>query len=345
MKLIALKLTMAIFVAIALAAGSCAGRGGIQEPRPEIVWPPSPQQPRIRFIGTVSEPPDLRITDSVFKKIWAYIIAQPASTLVAPYGVQTDAAGRLYVVDTYLRTVHAFDVPSNEYYRFAARKAAFTSPVDIAIDDRNGTIYVSDSQDGCIKIFQDAGRRFVGEIGRGVLERPTGIAVNPVTDELLVVDTLSANIVRYDLGEGDIKGFFGGTGRRNGRFHYPTNIDVTADGEILITDTLNFRIQIFSPQGAFLASFGSAGNGPGYFSRPKGVASDSDGNIYVVDGLFDNVQVFDRQGRLLLAFGGPGQDYGQFWLPTGIFIDPDDRIYVADSYNKRIQIFQYLKRE
>jgi DNA-binding beta-propeller fold protein YncE len=340
-----IKLTALIIMLAALAAGSCVKGDGIQESLPEIVWPQAPETPRIRFVNAVSEPADLRITRSMFKKFWAYFLGQTERTLVAPYGVETDSAGRLYVVDTFSRIVHVFDAGANAYYTFPDEKTSLASPVDIAIDESSGFIYVSDSQKGTVKIFKDGGKAFVGEIGQGVMERPTGIAVNPATSELLVVDTLSANILRYDLAGRHLKGVFGGTGPERGKFHYPTNIFVTANGRILVTDALNFRVQVFSSGGGFLKNFGSAGNGPGYFSRPKGIAADSDGNIYVVDALFDNVQIFSRQGRLLLAFGNPGHDYGQFWLPTGIFIDKNDTIYVSDSYNKRVQIFQYIKRD
>ena len=180
---------------------------------------------------------------------------------------------------------------------------------------------------------------------KGILGRPTGIAVNEKTSELLVVDTLNAAILRFDLADHKLKGKFGGSGKAEGELNFPTHIYVGRDGTIFASDSLNFRIQSFTPEGKFQRTFGSLGSGPGHFSRPKGVAVDSDGNVYVVDGLFDNVQIFDRESRLLMAFGRPGNGYGEFWLPTGIFIDPNDRIYVSDSYNKRVQIFQYLKRD
>jgi DNA-binding beta-propeller fold protein YncE len=314
-----------------------------KETLPDIVWPQPPEIPRIRFVGAVSKPQDLQIRPGVFRKFFDYLIGKTEMLMVAPYGVETDSAGRLYVVDTYLRTVHVFDVKGSAYYSFPSDKANLVSPIDIAIENAKGNIYVSDSKEGIVKIFKDAGKKFAGEIGKGVLERPTGIAVNAKTSELLVVDTLNAHVFRFDLADHRLKGKFGGSGKAEGELNFPTNIYVNRDGIIFASDSLNFRIQEFTPDGKFLRGFGSIGNSPGHFSRPKGVAVDSDGNIYVVDALFDNIQIFDRESRLLMAFGRPGNGYGEFWLPTGIFIDQNDRIYVSDSYNKRVQIFQYLK--
>ncbi|MEF9438349.1 MAG: 6-bladed beta-propeller [Candidatus Mariimomonas ferrooxydans] len=187
------------------------------------------------------------------------------------------------------------------------------------------------------------GEKYIREMGKGILKRPTGIAVNEKTGELLVVDTLNSKIMRYDLKSYGLKGIIGREGSDTGMFHYPTNIFVSRDGLIFVSDSLNSRIQIFSPEWKFLNAFGKPGDSPGYFARPRGVAVDSDGNIYVVDALFDNVQIFDKEGRLLMDFGRPGHGYGEFWLPSGIFIDSNDRIYVSDSYNKRVQVFQYIK--
>ena len=335
---------IALSVTLFLAAGGCVKNiDNAIKPLPAIVWPKPPEIPRIRFVGAVSKPQDFQIRPGIFRRFFDYLTGKTEVAMVAPYGVETDSAGKLYVVDTFLRTVHVFDVKAGAYYSFPSDKANLVSPIDLAIDDTRGNIYVSDSKGGVVKIFKDAGKKFVGEIGKGVLKRPTGIAVNEKTSELLVVDTLNAFVFRFDLADHRLKGKFGGSGKAEGELNFPTHIYVNIDGIIFATDSLNFRIQEFTPEGKFLRGFGSAGNSPGYFSRPKGVAVDSDGNIYVVDGLFDNVQIFDRESRLLMAFGRPGNGYGEFWLPTGIFIDKNDLIYVSDSYNKRVQIFQYIK--
>lgn len=341
-----MKKLLLLMLAMAFALGGCAmTMERSVQPIPEIQWPAAPQRARIRFVKAITSPEDMQIRPGVFRRFLDFLSGRPKVSMVNPYGMETDARGRLFVVDTFLRAVHVFDPIRNRHYLFPGGKTAFLSPIDIALDESRGHIYVSDSKQAVIKIFSSQGKKLVGEIGRGVLERPTGIAVNAETDELLVVDTLAANIVRYGLRDGQFKGLFGGTGDTAGRLHFPTNISLGRDGTILVSDSLNFRVQLFSRQGRFLKAFGGVGEHPGSFSRPKGIAADSDGNIYVVDNLFDNVQIFDRNGRLLLAFGDHGSAFGQFWLPSGIFIDANDRIYVADSYNKRIQVFQYIKAD
>jgi DNA-binding beta-propeller fold protein YncE len=273
-----------------------------------------------------------------------YIVGRAPASMVSPYGIANDSKGRLYVVDTFLKRIHVFDAQGNRYFSFPAEPNLLASPVGIVVD-KGGTVYITDSKLGVVSIFKDNGKKFVTTFGRGLFKRPTGIAINSRTSELLVVDTLQSRVFRFDRQNQALKGSFGTDGATQGQFHYPTGIGVTASGDIIVSDALNFRVQVFSPQGRFMFTFGRMGDVPGTFSRPKGVASDSDGNLYVVDGIFDNVQVFDKQGRLLMAFGTHGTGYGEFWLPTGIYIDPNDLIYVSDSSNRRVQIFRYLKED
>ena len=311
----------------------------------ELRWPPSPQPARIRFVTSLSSPVDLQIQSSVFKRLWNYMAGKATAALVRPHGIAMDRSGRLYVVDTYMKTVNVYDQKRQRHHNFDTRDAPLLSPIDLAIDDQHDRIYLTDSQAGVVRIFTQQGLTSAGELGRGVLRRPTGIALNTQSNEVLVVDTLGAQILRFDRQSLQLRGRFGGAGSGIRQFHYPIGIDTSPDGNIIVADSLNFRVQVLSATGQPITTFGRAGDRAGYFARPKGIAADSDGNIYVVDSLLDNVQMFDAAGRLLMAFGRRGRQPGEFWLPSAIFINQDDTIYVSDAYNKRVQVFQYLKAD
>jgi DNA-binding beta-propeller fold protein YncE len=331
-----------LLLLVLLPAACFPQRAAEREPLPEILWPLPPERPRIVFVNSFSRPEDMDMKEGGLKSFFSLFYQQERKDIVKPYGIETDGAGRHFVVDTSEKKVHVFDKGNMVYYSFPENETSFKKPIDIAVG-KDGYVYVTDSVDGVVKIFKENGKKFVGEIGRHVLGRPSGLAINEKKNELMVVDTLSSQVVIYHIDNKEFKGTIGRDGSEEGAFHYPTNIFVSRDGDIFISDSLNFRIQVFSADREFIRSFGKAGNGPGFFSRPRGVAVDSDGNIYVVDALFDNVQVFDSEGMLLMDFGGPGYGYGEFWLPSGIYIDSKDRIYVSDTYNKRVQVFQYIK--
>jgi DNA-binding beta-propeller fold protein YncE len=334
-----------LVIASLSSIGGCGRQRINSESQVALVWPSPPEVPRIRFVKTVHHPTDLDIHENIFVRFVNYLRGKKEISIVSPYGVNMDKEGRFYVVDTYLKQAHVFDLSDNSHHYFPGKGESLLSPIDIAIDDIRGRIYLSDSKKGIVYIYSKDKLEQRGEIKFSGISRPTGLSINSITKELLVVDSEKSKIFRIGLKDHNMKGIIGGEGAEEGMFHAPTHIFTTPDGRIYVSDSLNFRVQIFSPHGEFIRSIGVAGDSPGTFSRPKGVAVDSDGNIYVVDALFDNIQVFDKDGRLLLAFGGPGHDFGKFWLPSGIYIDKDDYIFISDTYNRRVQVFQYLTRE
>ncbi len=321
----------------------CANRPATERPpNAVILWPAPPEVPRISFVNTVAQPADMGIRDGALGNLLRILSGKRPTPIVNPHGLAVDAAGRLYVVDNFLKKIHVYDPRAHKYRLFPQREPVLVSPVGIAVDNRRARVYVTDSAQAVVWVFTEGGAEQVGAIRSAGMRRPTGVTINPLTDELLVVDAVNPGILRYGLPDHEFKGVIGTEGTEAGSFHSPTHIVVTPDGQMLVTDSLNFRIQILSAEGGYLRAFGAPGDSLGQFARPKGVAVDSDGNIYVVDALFDNVQVFDRDGRLLMAFGKSGQAPGEFWLPSGIFIDSHDRIYVSDTYNQRVQVFQYV---
>ena len=335
---------LVLFVLVTLVG--CAGSQQ-QLVAPKVtapIWPSDGETPRISYLSRFAQPDDLEIRQGTISRIWDYIVGSHVRGLVAPHGVTVGADGTIYVVDAALKTVQIYNRNKNTFRVVPDDDHLFEAPVNAVADDETGHLYVTDSAAGLVRYFALPEAGAVGEFGKGQLDRPTGIALNKSTNELLVLDTRQAVVFRYNRYTLQLTGRFGAYGTEPGQFNHPTNLAVNKNGEILVNDALNFRTQIFSPKGEFRHAFGKAGDSPGYFSRPKGVAVDSDNNIYVVDTLFDNVQIFDAAGVLLLSFGQSGQGAGEFWMPTGIFIDQSDRIYVADTYNKRVQIFQYLKQ-
>lgn len=331
-----------LVLAVALLSSACAQLAPPRPTLPNMIWPEPPEIPRVALINLVHRPEDLGIRPSLMRRFWSGLIGQAAPEIGAPHGLTTDRAGRLYVVDKVLRQVHVFDEQGEGYHLIPESGPPLLAPIDVAVDERRGRIFVSDAEDRVVRIFSEEGAP-IGEIRRGLLGRPTGLAINTVTDELLVIDTEHAALLRFSLKDLQLQKLIGRQGEGGGLFNAPTAVAAAPDGSILVVDTLNHRVQILDAEGRFVLSFGTAGDAPGFFARPKGVAVDSQGNIHVVDSLFDNVQVFDREGQLLMAYAEPGHKPGRLWLPSGIAIDGRGRIYVADTYNRRVQVFQFLE--
>ena len=313
-----------------------------------LEWPAVPEPARIRYLYEIRTPTDIDINPGLFGRLAAALKGDEETEVTRPYGIAVADSKAIYIVDNAYQAVHVFDPQKNDYFAFPkAPIKDFINPVNIALGS-NGRIYVSDSVSARVHIFGDKGREYLGSLGQGTLSRPTGLAVNPQTNELLVLDTKASVLFVYDEPSLDFKRTVGqvqDSAENFIGFHYPTNVAVSNEGKVIIADSLNFRIRVMDENLQPITEFGAPGNAPGNFSRPKGIATDSDGHIYIIDAIFDNVQVFEENGDLLLAFGGPGSAPGQFWLPNAIAIDDRDRIYVSDAYNNRIQVFQYLKQQ
>lgn len=306
-----------------------------------LVWPGPPADPKIRFVRNIRSSRDVGIKNNWLTKILQSVSGDEESDeqMVRPYGVYSDGE-MLYVADPGLSLVHCFDFREKKYMQIKdAKDQPLEFPVGVAVD-KEGRILVTDSGLGRVFTFNRDGT-YLGKIGSSDLfEKPTGIAIH--NDRIYVVDTHRHRVLVFSQDDGRLLFQFGKNGSKDGEFHYPTHIFASADGHLYITDTLNFRVQVFDRDGNFLSLFGRLGDAMGDFSKPKGIAVDSDGNTYVADSQFDNIQIFDQSGRLLLVLGGSGSQSGKMSLPAGVFIDRNDRVYVADSYNRRVQVFQYL---
>jgi sugar lactone lactonase YvrE len=337
-----------LFIILITIAGCAAYELETQHVEPGMhetgpVWPSPPQTARIHYIRSISGPSDIGMKRSWVRKIMDATFGKDETTekLLRPYGVFADSE-RIYVTDPGNRLLHVFDMRERNYLEIRkADKEEFKSPIGVA-SDTNGEIYLSDSVLKRVFIFDKEGK-YLREIGSDLFSRPAGIAIDE--ERLYVVDTHGHKIFAFSKKGGSFLFSFGKNGTGNGEFNYPTNIFAGKDKFLYITDSMNFRVQIFDSNGNFISTFGKHGDGSGDFSKPKGIAVDSEGNIYVADAQFDAIQIFDKEGRLLLAFGDTGRGKGQLILPAGLFIDKQDKIYVADSYNNRIQIFQYLKEK
>ncbi|OPL10712.1 MAG: hypothetical protein AVO38_13710 [delta proteobacterium ML8_D] len=315
----------------------------IQRPDAELVWPASlPGPSRVRWVREFREWNDEVVNRGLWKRFIEALTGKESRFIVKPYGIHVDRQDRLFIVDVGLRLIHFMDLRSRKYSVIPKEgsEVFLQTPIDLT-GDAQGSIYITDSEAGVILRY-DLEREVMEHWVTEGLSRPTGISYNSTNRLIYAVDSGVHQIIAFGL-DGREVFRFGSHGANPGQFNYPTALAVDRAGNIVVTDALNARIQIFTSEGIHLHAFGQPGDTSGRFAKPKGVAVDSDGHIYVCDALFDAVQVFDPNGSLLMIFGESGHRPGEFWMPSGIFIDDQDRIYVADSFNQRVQVFQYLK--
>ncbi len=322
------------------------GCASVDKPRfTELLWPPPPLTPRIKFVGTLRNQDDFkkgagkRLLEALAgKKKDDNLFRQPMA--LAP----SHDGERLYVSDYIRRSVTVFDFAERRVWFLDSSVYPIKRPFGIAVDEREN-VYVVDSEQKLVRVF-DAKGKFLRDITHKSLERPTGIAIDPGRRRIYLADSSTRTSENHVIHVFDLDGTylkaFGGRGREEGKLYFPTYLALDGMGNIYVTDTLNARVQAFDPEGKHLKTFGERGDSFGMFDRPKGVALDTFGNLYVVDSTWSNVQIFNPKEQILLYFAGRGRIPGLLYNPTGIAIDKDNRIYIADAFNARVAIYQLI---
>jgi DNA-binding beta-propeller fold protein YncE len=106
-------------------------------------------------------------------------------------------------------------------------------------------------------------------------------------------------------------------------FNRPTDMAITPDGQVFVTDGYgNARVVHFDANGRFVKEWGKLGTGPGEFSLPHAIALDSKGRLYVADRNNARIQVFEQSGRFL-------DQWQNIMVPWGIFITADDSVWAC----------------
>ena len=190
-----------------------------------------------------------------------------AARFNSPFGVATDSAGNLYVVDTASNTIRMI-TPAGDVTTIAGTAdvvgsadgtgaaASFNSPRGIAAD-ANDNLYVSDYGNYTIRKITSG----------GVVTTLAGTAGAPIT-----------------FGNGD------GTGAA-ARFSGPAGVATDSAGNVFVSDINGSTIRKVTPAGVVTTFAGNGGN-PGsadgtgtsaQFRAPAGIAADSADNLYVAD--------------------------------------------------------------
>ena len=172
------------------------------------------------------------------------------------------------------------------------------------------------------------------------LKEPRGVAINKM-GAVVVVTASGKHCVSVFSSHGEeMLRSFGTHGSGHGQFNYPVGVAFDGEGNILVADCLNHRIQKLESEGQFLTSVGTKGSGPLQFHSPIDITLNASINkVYVLNEGSHRVQVLNSDLTFSNIFGKEGSSKGQFSYPRGIACDSTGNVYVADTRNHRIQVF------
>ena len=140
---------------------------------------------------------------------------------------------------------------------------------------------------------------------------------------LWAVDRDMHEVIRFSR-DGTRLGGLGARGRPLEPFNHPTDVHVSAWGDVYVADGYAAaRIHRFDAEGRALGAWGAYGARDDEFAWPHALWTFPDGRVVVVDRPHDRVQVFDQEGRHLATW----RDFVQ---PVEIWGDAEGRAYVTD---------------
>jgi sugar lactone lactonase YvrE len=326
----------------------------------KLLWPSPPNIPRVRYISYFAGMPlDYTPASAQPKKKSTWMdrlagVQDPNNRqhykpvpfqLILPYGMAVNSKGELYVADQKVGAIFIFNTETKETKLIAnGRDATFGLINGLAFDD-DDRLFVTDGKMHRVLAF-DKNNKVVDLIKDGLID-PVGIAINTENRQLYVVDTQADQVVVFDADTLKEKRRIGTGGKNHtlntpGNFALPSFVALDQDGNVYVTDTLNFRVEIFDADGNFISQIGKHCDNVGCFVAPKGIAVDSDGHIWVADPRLDLLQAFNRQGQLLGFVGGHGNLLGQFSELSAVYIDKNNRMFTSEQYPGRVQMFRYI---
>jgi DNA-binding beta-propeller fold protein YncE len=201
-----------------------------------------------------------------------------------PRGIAVDSEDNIYALIV------------NPYYPYCVRKYArggkllkewgaygqgegeFLDPQGIAVDRKNGFVYVTDVQYP----------RILGEAAKYDIQK----------------FTLDGKFIKRWEGK-EVIGFGPIVFKMEPKIYFPEGIAVDKKGNVCVIETGASRISKFNKDGKLLLQFGNYGSGEGEFKFPykksgAGIAVDAEDNIYVSDMGNNRIQKFDKNGKFLM---------------------------------------------
>ncbi len=291
-------------------------------------------------------------------------LQEPAVPTGLVVGYDADLSARLFQASE----------PTNLFSQsgFGSGDGQLDEPRGVAVSDDGETVYVVDSLNARVELF-DRGGNFISAWGglnsasdlalglfqpsdtatfgaSDIVAGPNGLLyVADTWNHVVVVVSPDGEVIRSigtpgeiaDLGDDPVN-----VSAEPGGFFGPRAIAVT-DSEIYVTDTGNERIQVFGLDGTFIRAFGGFGTEPGRLIEPVGVAVDASGTVYVADSGNARISVFDSDGTPLTQWPvagwadyryDPVTDFRPNFEPN-VVAGPDGLIYVTSRITSSVLVF------
>ena len=195
-------------------------------------------------------------------------------------------------------------------------------PLAVTVDNTNGDIFVADTGNHCVKVFDDSGEiiyKFGDEEGEGKMKSPESLSIHV---NHILISQYNHCILNYQL-NGKFISRIGKYGRGKLKFNYPRGLTFDHNGDLYICDYNNNRVQILTQEFVFKDQFGQNS-----LKKPRDVKL-TRRYIYILDDSNPCLHLFDY--NLILQKSVLSRGTGlQLTNPRSCYIDSSDNILIAD---------------
>lgn len=204
-----------------------------------------------------------------------------------------------------------------------------SQPSDVFVDEKHGEIYVVDSGNRRVVVFDMDGfyrYQFVVSGGSG---SPNSLVVND-RDEILV--TIDGKVAVCDF-RGSLLEYADLDGFPDAENVHATRLRIDQEGSCYLLDAVGRRVLVFGGEWDFRFAIDQSAL-PEDTKTSLSIADiwvDDVGMIYLVDGMASHVYAFTHEGRYIRSIGEPGATFSTLSLPNGVAVDPQGRVLVVDT--------------
>lgn len=270
-------------------------------------------------------------------------LAPVTSGIKSPVRVVADGAGGFYVTDPKAGAILHYKLDGTLLAAFPFKKAqglAVTANGDLLVGHGDSVSIVDSAGTEKRALGKGAGQFKFAE---GIAVDPAGYiyVVDSLDNTIQVFNSAGAPVNMAGAANGKPANSFGSDGSGNGQLSMPTGIAFEkSTGWLAVADTLNGRVQFFDNSGNWKRSLGGAGSAVS-FTMPVSVDFDynaADGSLkrmYVTDSFQSGVQVVDPASTpvSLGYIGGYGKGAGKLMNPFGAALDhSSSTLLVANGF-------------
>jgi streptogramin lyase len=277
--------------------------------------------------------------DLGYKPVPANLTLPDGMKMGAPSSVALDSAGHLLVFNRGEHPLMEFDAQGKFVRGFG--EGMYVRPHGMRIDPE-GNIWTTDVNGHTVTKMNAKGDVLmtIGTRGQAgswtetthLMQEPADLAFGPQGDVFIVEGhgRGEGRVLRVDK-TGKLVTTWGGKGNGPGQFDQPHSI-LVRNGQVLVADRENRRVQLFDLNGKYLSEWKFAG-------LPCGLYVAASGDLYLASGFAGQILRLDSKGKAVAMMGQPGKGLGEFGEAHYMTMTPAGDIYVADTINAVLHKF------